>query len=55
MVGRLKNELMGEMFKDKKKQGNCRNKSTFIVGSSTHFWSFGVHNNMNVESAIEKL
>ncbi len=27
----------------------------FVAGSCACFWSFGVHNNMSVESAIEKL
>jgi hypothetical protein len=27
----------------------------FIIGSCAHFGSFGIHNSMNEESAIEKL
>jgi hypothetical protein len=47
--------VMGEMFKDEKKHGNCRQQFAFIVGSYACFWSFGIRNNMNVENAIEKL
>jgi hypothetical protein len=28
---------------------------SFVIGSCEHFRSFGVHNNMSVESVIEKL
>ncbi len=44
-----------EMFKDEKTWSNCQKQSTFVVGSCAHFQSFEVHNNMSVESAIEKL
>jgi hypothetical protein len=38
-----------------KKKGNCHKQIVFVAGSCMHFQSFGVHNNMNAESAIEKL
>jgi hypothetical protein len=50
-----KMNVTGEMFKDKKKWGNCRKQFAFIVGSCACFLSFGIHNNMNIESVIEKL
>ncbi len=43
------------MFKDKKKQGNYRKQFAIVAGCCAHFQSFGVHNNMNAKSAIEKL
>ncbi len=50
-----KMNVISEMFKDEKKQGNCRKQFMFVVGSYACFRSFGVHNSMSVESAIEKL
>ncbi len=50
--------VMGGMFKDEKKWGNCRKQFVFNVGSYAHFWSFRVDSSVNVdsiESAIEKL
>jgi len=47
--------VTSKMFKDEKKWGNHQKQFVFVVGSCAHFRSFGVHNNMNVESAIEKL
>jgi hypothetical protein len=47
--------VTGGMFKDKKKWGNRRKQFVFVVRSCARFQSFGVHNNMTVESAIEKL
>jgi hypothetical protein len=48
-------KMMGGMFKDMKKWCNHRKQFAFIVGSCVRFWIFGVHNNMSVDSAIEKL
>jgi hypothetical protein len=53
-VGKNMNE-MGGMFKDEKKQGNCWKQFPFVPGSCARLQSFGIHNNMSVESAIEKL
>jgi hypothetical protein len=50
-----KMNVMGEMFKDEKKQGNHWKQFALVVGSCTHFRSFGIRNNMNVNNAIEKL
>ncbi len=50
-----KMNVMGEMFKDEKKRGNRQKQFSFIVGSYMCSRSFGVHNIMSVESAIEKL
>jgi hypothetical protein len=50
-----KMNVMGEMFKDVKKQGNHRKRFVFVVGSCACFRSFGIYNNMSEESAIEKL
>jgi len=47
--------VIGEMFKDMKKQGNSPKQFTFVVGSCAHFRSFGVYNSMSQESVIEKL
>jgi hypothetical protein len=47
--------VTGRMFKDKKKQGNHQKQFMFITRSCAHFQSFGVHNIMSVDSAIEKL
>jgi hypothetical protein len=47
--------VMGEMFKDVKKQGNRQKRFVFVVGSCACFRSFGIYNNMSEESAIEKL
>jgi hypothetical protein len=47
--------VAGGMFKDEKKWGNCRKQFAFVARSYLCFQSFGVHNNMNAESAIEKL
>jgi hypothetical protein len=48
-------KVMGGMFKDKKKKGNRWKQFAFVAGIYVRFWSFGVHNNMNAKSAIEKL
>jgi hypothetical protein len=50
-----KMNVIGKMFKDKKKRGNRQKQFAFVVGIYACFGSFGVHNNMNVNSAIEKL
>jgi hypothetical protein len=42
-------------FKEKIKWGNHWKLFSFVVGSCECFWSFRVHSNMSVESAIEKL
>ncbi len=46
--------VIDRMFKDEKK-GFCQKQFAFVTGSYVHFQSFGVHNNMNVESVIKKL
>ncbi len=43
------------MFKDKKKWGNHQKQFVFVAKSYACFQSFGVHSNMSLESAIEKL
>ncbi len=43
------------MFKEKKKWGNYREQFVFVARSCAHFWSFGIHSNMNAKSAIENL
>jgi hypothetical protein len=53
--GKMKKKVMGGMFKDMKKRDNRRKQFAFIVGSCVCFQIFRVHNNMSVESAIEKL
>ncbi len=35
--------------------GKSSKSVVFVVGSYAHFQSFGIHNNMGAESAIEKL
>ncbi len=50
-----KMNVMGGMFKDEKKWGNCQKQFVFVARSCAHFPSFGVHNSISVESAIEKL
>jgi hypothetical protein len=50
-----KMNVMGEMFKDEKKRGNCQKQFAFVTRSCVHFWSFRVHNSMSAKSAIEKL
>ncbi len=50
-----KMNVMGRMFKDQKKQGNRQKQFVFVARSCVHLQSFGIHNSMNVESAIEKL
>jgi hypothetical protein len=47
--------VTGKIFKDEKKWGNCQKQFTLVVGSCAHFQSFGVRNNMNAKSVIEKL
>jgi hypothetical protein len=47
--------VMGGMFKDEKKQGNCRKQFAFVTKSYVHFQSFGIHNSMYADSVIEKL
>jgi hypothetical protein len=34
--------VMGGMFKDVKKWGNCQKRFAFVIGSCVCFWSFGV-------------
>ncbi len=46
---------MGEKLKDKNKQSNYRELFLFVVRSHVFFQSFGVHKNMCVDIAIEKL
>jgi hypothetical protein len=46
---------MGGILKDEKKWVNRQKQFVFIARSCVHFPSFGVHNNMNAKSAIEKL
>jgi uncharacterized membrane protein len=46
---------MGEIFKDVKIQGNRRKQFVFVAKSCVCFQSFRIHNNMSVESVIEKL
>ncbi len=48
-----KMNVMGGMFKDKKKKGNLRKQFTFVVRSCAHFQSFRVHKIMNAKSVIE--
>jgi hypothetical protein len=44
-----------EMIKDMKKWGNRWKWFVFVARNCARFWSFEVHNNINAESAIEKL
>ncbi len=50
-----KMNVMGMMFKDEQKWGNRRKQFAFVARNYVHFPSFGIHNNMSVENAIEKL
>jgi hypothetical protein len=47
--------VMGGTFKEKKKQGNHRKQFAYVAKCCACFQSFGIHSNMSVESAIEKL
>jgi hypothetical protein len=53
--GHVKKWMMGEKFKDEKKWSNHQKQFAFVVGSCARFQNFGVHSNMSVDSAIEKL
>jgi hypothetical protein len=44
-----------ECSRTRKKWGNRQKQFAFVTKSCAHFWNFGVHNNMSVENAIEKL
>ncbi len=48
------NEMSGK-FKDENKWSNYQKLFSFVVGSCVYIRSFGIHKNMSVESAIEKL
>ncbi len=50
-----KMNVIGGMFKDKTKWGNCQKQFVFVAGSCAHVQSFGIHNSMSVKSVIEKL
>ncbi len=50
-----KMNVIGEMFKDMKKQGNRQKQFAFVVRNCAHFLSFGIYNSMSEQSAIEKL
>jgi hypothetical protein len=50
-----KMNVIGEMFKDKKKRGNHQKQFAIVARSCARFWSFGIHNSMNAKNAIEKL
>jgi len=47
--------VMGRMFKDEKKQGNCQKQFVFVTRNYVHFLSFKVHNSTSAKSAIDKL
>jgi hypothetical protein len=47
--------VMGGMFKDEKKWGNCRKQFAFNLGSCARFQSFGIHNSMSGDNGIVKL
>ncbi len=50
-----KNECNGWDVQGQKWWSDHQKQFVFVVGSCTHFQSFGVHSNMNAKSAIEKL
>jgi hypothetical protein len=50
-----KKNATGRRFKDEKIRGNYQKQFTFFDRSCACFLSFGIHNNMNAKSAIEKL
>jgi hypothetical protein len=47
--------MTSKKFQDKKKQGNCLKLFSFVSGSCECFRGSRIHNNMTIESSIEKL
>jgi hypothetical protein len=47
--------VTGMMFNYEKKWGNHQQQFVFVTRSCACLWSFEIHNNMSVESTIEKL